>query len=313
MRRTLAKPLVSVIIPNYNYARYLPQALDGVLAQTYPHIEIIVVDDGSNDGTIAVLHSYGERIRWFQHQRQGVSTARNSGVHESRGELVAFLDADDVWLPMKVERQVQRFLEDPELGLVHCGWEAIDQVGSRFDAHVDGLEGWVAKDLLLLRRPAVVVVGSSAMVPRETFKQVNGFDTRLSTSSDWDFSYRVALQKRVGFVAQVLIQYRMHGTNMHSNIRVMEHDMLLAFSKAFSYANPEVEQLRRQSYGNLHMILSGSFFRAGLPYDCLRHLLKSLWLTPGNFTYVLKFPARWWRRIRFSRDTSHASQHKVSS
>jgi glycosyltransferase involved in cell wall biosynthesis len=289
-------PYVSVIIPNYNYARYLPQALDSVLAQTYPHLEIMVVDDGSTDESQALLRNYGEQIRWFQHHRQGVSAARNRGVKESSGELVAFLDADDVWLPTKLERQVQKFLEDRDLGLVHCGWEAIDKTGVPLDSHLDGLEGWVAKELLLLRRPAVLVVGSGAVVPRNTFEEIGGFDARLSTSADWDFSYRVAVRQRVGFVPDVLLQYRLHGTNMHANILVMEHDTLLAFSKAFSSGSREIQQLRRESYGNLHMILAGSFFRAGQKADFARHALKSLWLTPGNLRRLLGFPLRrYWK------------------
>jgi glycosyltransferase involved in cell wall biosynthesis len=285
-------PLVSVIIPNYNYAQYLPQALDSVVAQTYPNVEIIVVDDGSTDESHAILRKYRDRIRLFQQHREGVSVARNRGAQESKGELIAFLDADDLWLPTKLERQVAKFIEDPDIGLVHCGWEAIDKSGVVSDPHLDGMDGWVAKELLLLRRPAVHVVGSGAVVTRDVFEKIGGFDTRLSTSADWDFSYRVAISRRVAFVPEVLVQYRQHGTNMHANIRLMEHDTLLAFSKAFTSGNREIQQLRRQSYGNLHMILAGSFFRAGQKADFARHALKSLWLTPGNIKRLLGYPLR---------------------
>src|SRR5688572_24093435 len=95
-------PRVSAIIPNYNYAYYLPRAIDSVLAQTYPHVEIVVVDDGSTDNSETVLKSYGGRIRWLRQQNQGVAAARNHGVRETTGELVAFLDADDLWLPLKL-------------------------------------------------------------------------------------------------------------------------------------------------------------------------------------------------------------------
>src|SRR5215204_4807622 len=104
----MLNPLVSVIIPNYNYAQYLTQTLDSVLSQTYPHVEIIVVDDGSTDGSQEVLRNYTDRVTWFQQRREGVSVARNRGVQESHGQLIAFLDADDVWLPAKLERQVEK-------------------------------------------------------------------------------------------------------------------------------------------------------------------------------------------------------------
>ena len=286
----MANPLVSVIIPNYNYAQYLPQTLDSVLAQTYPHVEIIVVDDGSTDGSEAVLREYSDRVSSFQQQREGVSVARNLGVQKSSGQLIAFLDADDLWLPTKLERQVQKFMEDPDLGLVHCGWAAIDKHGKVSNPRLEGLEGWVAKELLMFRQ--AIHSSSGAVVTREVVEEIGGFDPRLSTSADWDFSYRVAIRRRVAFVPEVLFHYRLHGTNMSANIRLMEHDTLLAFSKAFNSGNKEIQQLRRQSYGNLHMILAGSFFRAGQRADFARHALKSLWLTPRSIKNLLGYPLR---------------------
>ncbi|MBA2734775.1 MAG: glycosyltransferase [Acidobacteria bacterium] len=308
----MVKPLVSVIIPNYNYARYLSQTINSVLAQLYPNIEIIVIDDGSTDGSQAVLREYGERIRWFQQGNEGVSMARNRGVQESRGEMVAFLDADDVWLPMKLERQVQRLVDEPDLGLVHCGYEEINETGDTLRSRLDGLEGWVAKEMLLFKRSAILAAGSGALVPRSTFDAVGGFDTRLSTAADWDFCYRVAVHQRVGFVPEALFQYRMHNVNMHANIGVMEHDMLIGYDKAFGRAAPEIHRLRRRSYGNLHMVLAGSFFRAGKRREFVRHAVKSLWLTPGNFKRVMGFPLRWWQRSRQSKVGSHPSAQSSS-
>src|SRR5438045_4325502 len=98
----MQKGLVSVVIPNYNYARYVGDAVDSVLGQTYADLEVIVVDDGSTDASRDVLLSYGDSVKTISQQNQGVSAARNNGVAASRGEFVAFLDADDLWLPEKV-------------------------------------------------------------------------------------------------------------------------------------------------------------------------------------------------------------------
>lgn len=299
----MAEPRVSVIIPNYNYAHYLPQAIESVLAQSYPRIETIVVDDGSTDNSRQVLEAYTGRVRCIQQQNQGVSAARNRGAQESSGELLAFLDADDVWLPKKVERQIERFQADPELGLVHCGVEEIDQTGSVLRLKLDGLEGWIARELLLFHQPAILGGGSGFMVSRKTFASVEGFDSRLSTSADWDFFYRVAVRQPVGFVPEVLLQYRTHNSNMHGNIRRMEHDMLLAYDKAFAQADSELRKLRRQCYGNLHMVLAGSFYTAGQYGSFLRHALKSLRLTPGNCSRLAGFPARRLRRLRGRRSS----------
>jgi len=285
-------PLVSVVIPNCNYGRYLGQAIESVLNQSYGRIEVLVVDDGSTDDSDMVARRYAERIRWIEQSRLGVSAARNRGARESKGELLAFLDADDLWLPAKLERQVQRFLDDPALGLVHCGSEDVTAEGLTIRRRVDGIEGWVAKDLLLLRRPVILGGGSSIVASRETFRAVGGFDERLSTSADWDFNYRVALRQRVGFVRDVLLKYRVHGSNMHANVRLMEHDMLLAFRKAFEAAPPDIERLRSRCYGNLHMTLAGSFYQAGLLREFAIHAARSLRYAPGNCTKLLGYPFR---------------------
>lgn len=305
-------PRVSAIIPNYNYAHYLARAIDSVLAQTYPHVEIVVVDDGSTDNSESVLRNYGRRIRLLRQQNQGVAAARNHGVRQTSGELVAFLDADDLWLPLKLERQVQRFLDDPELGLVHCGMEEVDHIGAPLRVRLDGLEGWVATELLLFKRGVILGGGSGLMVPRATFEAAEGFDTRLSTSADWDFFYRVAANHRVGFVPEPLVKYRIHTSNMHANIAAMEHDMMLGYEKAFNSDSAERHRLRRQCYGNLHLVLAGSYFRAGQSYDFARHALKSLWLTPRNLTRLLGFPLRHLRRRRLNVPSSEASLSNVS-
>src|SRR5437773_3781756 len=114
---------VSVVIPTYNYARYLPEAIDSALAQTHAPLEVIVVDDGSTDDTPRVLAVYGDRIRVIRQANRGPGAARNTGIAAARGEYVGFLDADDVWLPRKLELQMARFEADQGLGLVHCGAE----------------------------------------------------------------------------------------------------------------------------------------------------------------------------------------------
>ena len=110
-------PRVSVVIPAFNAARYIRDAVDSVLEQTLKNLEIIVVDDGSADDTHRVLAVYGERIRYLPQPNSGVSTARNRGIEAARGEFVAFLDADDYFLcPTKLEEQIARFESQPQLG-----------------------------------------------------------------------------------------------------------------------------------------------------------------------------------------------------
>ncbi len=283
-------PKVSVIIPNYNYSQYLREAIDSVLAQTVADIEIVVVDDGSTDRSKEILDSYGERISAVYQQNQGVSAARNHGVSLSRGEFVAFLDADDAWLSTKIERQLDLFESDPDLGLVHVGVVDVDGQGTELIKHTDGREGSVAQDLLCFDASVILGGGSGLMVPRRVFDEVGGFDTRLSTSADWDMFYQISHRYRVGFAPDVLLKYRVHGSNMHGNIGAMEHDMLIGFEKAF--ANGHDAAAREKCYGNLYKMLAGSYFRGGKYSDFARNAFLSIWNRPANLGYFLQFPLR---------------------
>ena len=111
------KPLVSCIVPVFNGERYLAEALDSILAQTYRPVDLIVVDDGSTDGTAQVAAGYGERITYLYQENSGPAAARNKGIDAAQGEFVAFLDADDVWHEEKLARQMVRFDARRELGV----------------------------------------------------------------------------------------------------------------------------------------------------------------------------------------------------
>lgn len=290
-------PSISAIIPNYNNARFLGDAVESVLSQTLPPREVIVVDDGSTDDSADVLARFGDRIRVIRQANGGVASARNAGAASASGDLLAFLDSDDTWLPTKLERQAERFADDPALGLVHCGHETIDASGAVLGRHVEGREGWVAEDLLLLR-PTIPAPGSTAVIPRSVFEAVGGFDPdrRLRPSEDYDLCVRIATRHRVGFVPEVLMRYRQHGSNAHRNVANMERAMLLIFAKVFRAPGSEFGRLRRRAYGNLHMVLAGSFFHARSPSGFARHALKGVWLTPRNGSRLLGYPARRLRR-----------------
>lgn len=288
----MIKGLVSVVIPNYNYAHYLSEAIDSVLAQTYSDIEIIVVDDGSRDSSRDVMVAYGERITAIFQQNQGVSAARNNGAAAGSGQYIAFLDADDAWLPTKIEKQISRSTADPSLGLVHVGVDEVDADGNLLLKRLEGSDGEALEDLLMLGRKGVLGGGSGLMVPRKIFDEIGGFDPRLSTSADYDFFVQVASRYKVGFVSEILLKYRIHGSNMHGNVKVMEHDMMIAFEKAFADARPEITALKRKAYGNLHQTLAGSYFVAGNYASLARHAAASVMNNPANIGKFLPFRSR---------------------
>ncbi|MGF1498538.1 MAG: glycosyltransferase family 2 protein [Elainellaceae cyanobacterium] len=211
-------PLVSVIIPAYRCDRYIAQAVDSVLHQTYPATEVIVVDDGSPDNTAQVLAPYGDRIRYVKQKNQGVAIARNHGIQLARGELVAFLDADDYFLPHKLADQVAVFSAQPDLGLVHSGWRRVSSAGEPLmevtpwkTVPTLDLEHW------LRWKP---VLPSAMMFQRSWLERAAGFDPRFPPAEDTDLVLRLAAMGcRAAWLKQVTVCYRQHEQSaMHKGL-----------------------------------------------------------------------------------------------
>ena len=205
--------LVSVIIPVYNSSKYIQKAIDSVLAQTYNNYEIIVVDDGSTDNTKAILEQYKDKIHYIYQENQGSAAARNTGIKLAQGELVAFLDADDLWsMPEKLEKQVACFAADPDLGGVNTGWRIIDGAGK----HLKTVQPWhKAPTLDLETWLKKKCVRTSAMIfRREWLEKVGGFDPEIRQSHDVDLILRLSLAGcKTIWLKEETVCYRQHGEN----------------------------------------------------------------------------------------------------
>jgi O-antigen/teichoic acid export membrane protein/glycosyltransferase involved in cell wall biosynthesis len=200
-------PAVSVVIATHNYGRYLRAALDSALGQTFRDTEIIIVDDGSTDDTAAVVRPYGRNARVAYHQldRRGQPRAKNFGIQMSRAPLVAFLDADDIWLPEKLERQVLLLDADPEVGMVYSRRLLMDEEGWELEYKQPQLyRGWVLPRIFRNN----FVCFSSSVVRRSVFEAVGAFDEGIGLAIDYDLWLRVALHYRVDYVDAPLVRYR---------------------------------------------------------------------------------------------------------
>ena len=290
-----AYPLVTVVIPNYNCGRFLADAVDSVLQQTYTRCEIVVVDDGSTDDSRDVARRYGDRLRVVTQANQGVSAARNTGIAHARGELVAFLDADDLWKPEKLARQVPLFA-NPAVGIVYCGLEYVDESLRPLGTNLTGRRGSVLREIALLRGTVVLAGGSTAVARRVCFDEAGGFDREMSTAADWDMWRRIACRWEVDVVREPLMRYRMRPASMHRNIAVFEHDMLHGFAQMFADpAAREVWPLRRRAYANLYLMLSGSHLEAGHTGQAIAYAWRSIAWSPASLGYIAALP---WRRLR---------------
>jgi glycosyltransferase involved in cell wall biosynthesis len=224
---------VSVVIPAYNYARFLPEAIDSVLRQEYPLFEVIVVNDGSTDNTVEILTGYGERVRAIHQANAGLPAARNTGIRAARFPFVAFLDADDVWLPAMLSGGMATFgrLSD-EFAIVACDEEVMDAAGKvkpmrRFDP--DWAREITVRDILIQTRfaPSAVIAKKAAL------EECGGFDPILRSSEDRDMWVRVAARRRVFRTSEVRVRIRKHGGNMSQHADRMKANMILVIRKAW--------------------------------------------------------------------------------
>lgn len=285
---------VAVVIPAYNGARFLRPAIESALNQTQPPSEIVLVDDGSTDETAEIAGCYSE-ITVLRQERAGVAAARNAGAAATTSPILAFLDADDVWRPTKLERQAEVLASESSVALVHVGVADVDANGRALREHLVGASGNVATRMLAFEEPVILGGGSGAVIRRSSFDEVGGFDNSLSTSADWDLYYRIACRHTVAFVPEVLLDYRIHDSNMHANVEVMERDMLRAFDKALALAD---RRTRRRAYGRLHLVLAGSYFRKHALKHWARHQLKAAALAPDTLVHAALLPVRAVRRAR---------------
>jgi glycosyltransferase involved in cell wall biosynthesis len=200
-------PVVSVIIPTYNYAHFLPGALESVLSQTVSDLEVIVVDDGSTDNTADVMRPYlaDPRVRFQPIPHAGVSAAKNTGIRLSRAPLVGFLDSDDLWLPTKLARQLALFQADPELGVAYTRRLLINPAGQAvFYQQPVFHRGMILEPLFQTN----FVCQSSALVRRAVLDDVGVFDERYPPVEDYDLWLRVAARYRFDYVDEPLVKYR---------------------------------------------------------------------------------------------------------
>ena len=290
-------PAVTVVIPAYNAAATLAPALESVLAQTYDDFEVIVVDDGSTDGTASVAAGFGSPVRCIRTENGGVSRARNRGLEEAEGALVAFLDADDLWRPDKLARQVPALADRPGAGISTAGSQKVDEHLAPLGAVPAGAPGDPCEALLL--KSMVLGQISSALVRRKMALEVGGFDARLSQCADWDFFLRLAVRTEFAVIAQPLVLYRVAASAMSSDIPLLERDTFAVLDRFFaSEAAGPYMGLRRHSYGNHWMILSGSYLQAGDTRSALRCMLNGVRLHPASAVRPLGLPLRRLRRSR---------------
>ncbi len=277
------EPLISAVIPTYNYGRFVGDAVRSVLEQTYANREVIVVDDGSTDDTRARLAPYLDRIRYVYQENQGLSAARNTGIRTATGDWIALLDSDDLWHSRKLELQVRYLRAHPEVGLLGSdhvydlagGWPQVPDDG-------EATAGDITLDELVM---STRFSPSSALIRKDCFEQVGLFDTNLRSAEDRDMWVRLACRVPVRKLRLPLCCYRLHGASMSTAAARMEENELKVLRKAFA----GVPELRRRFFFK-RKTFAFAAYQAAYMYGAARswrpavgRVLRSLLLWPVPF------------------------------
>lgn len=277
-------PLVSVIIPTYNHAKYVCRAINSVLEQTYKNYEIIVVDDGSTDDTREVLEPYMDKIKYIYQENKGLAASRNTGIRAAKGDCLQFLDADDIILPQGLDIQVKFLKTHPDVDVVACRNRRVDAAGRLLLEQRRYVKKRIMfKDLVLTNRFAV----NGLLLRRKCFTSAGFFDESLKSCEDWDMWLRIAAQNH-RFLAHnhVLAQCYHYPSTMSQNASRMCDNRLTVLNKVF--ANPDLDEeifpLKKRAYIIALIQCIRRFYINNILEEGRKHFIKAIKLDPSPLT-----------------------------
>ncbi|MCF6155437.1 MAG: glycosyltransferase [Candidatus Brocadia sp.] len=286
------RSLVSVIVPTYNCARFLPGSLGSVLSQTYDFYEIIVVDDGSTDNSKEVLNPFMQKIRYIKlEQNRGLPTARNVGIQSARGKYIAFLDADDLWLPEKLQADMEHFDKHQDIGMVYSKQINMDEKGYALDGCS---KRRLPSDNIFIRlfSEQNFIIASSVVVRKDVFATTGLFDEQLFNCQDWDMWLRIAFYFKVSGINKPLVKYRHNPLSLSKNRNNVLKYQKLVIDKTYNTFNDKEFGISEKLYKKR---LASHYAKTGRYY--LR--IGNKRLANENFRLSLKYDPLNLRTLRY--------------
>jgi glycosyltransferase involved in cell wall biosynthesis len=289
----MSNPKVSVVIPVYNGDRFVAGAIESGLAQTYRNFELVIVNDGSTDESREKILPYFDlpNVRYIEQQNKGVAAARNAAIRNATGELIAFLDQDDLWLPDKLELQVSYLQYHPNVPLVHANVACIDDAGQEVDFHWDTqVEGMCFRELFARNRIAVLTV----LVRKDCLQEVGPLNEKLSGVDDYELWLRIARRFPIGHMDDVVAHYRFHDRNVSRDSFDMTFRDLGAIQSIVDNFPDVYETLGarivKQRLAQLHFELGGWYMWKSHDFArAKRHFYEAIKLRPMHIPSFRRF------------------------
>ena len=278
------KPLISVVITAYNVESFIVQSIVSALNQTCTNLEVIVVDDGSKDGTVKAVEQFDDaRLRLIQKENGGCASARNAGVEVARGDFISFLDGDDFWMLNKLERELKCFESHPHADLVFSLSLIVDEHGESLGILKSNTHRSFSFDDLLVENP--IGNGSAVLIKKKALDQAGLFDESLPASSDTDMWLRIARLNNENFIClpQIFTCYRRRASQTTSDYRRMEKSYELILAKARLIAPNVSRGLERRSRCNANRYHAYIAYEEGDLKAARRQLLRSFMSAPVSF------------------------------
>ena len=299
-------PIVDIIVPAYNAARFLPSALDSVGAQTFSDWRILLVNDGSTDNTDEIVAHYqeqfGEKLKYIKQANAGLPAARNAAIRNSSSEFLALLDADDIWLPLRLEESLKSFSHRPQAGLSYGMVDLMDQDGNILqwkDRRQKNAEGWIATAIYTrrLNLPCPTIT-----FRRQCIEDVGLFDETMRATEDRDMWLRIALKYEVRFVEKVIACYRRSPASISSDLNRMRVAQLQFVEK--HYRKPGCGAWPRQvAHSVIHRQQAEELIQRNQPWHSIKHAFHALVLNPldGSNLQALGSVLRKWPKASAQR------------
>jgi glycosyltransferase involved in cell wall biosynthesis len=281
VEQNIFRPLVSIVTPSLNQAQFITQTIESVLSQTYSPLEYWVIDGGSTDGTLEILHDYRDRLRWISEPDNGQAAAINKGWRLTRGEIIAYLNADDAYLPSAITHAVQYLSAHPQVDAVYGDCDYVDEQGKFIRAYPTSPYNYAE----LVRSTLDYIPQPSMFVRRRAAKKIGYLDETLHCALDFDCWLRLGRHYAIAYLPQRLATLRLHpAAKSLKQLARFASELIRIYHNLFSLPDlpPPIRRLRREAMSNIYYRASSCAFWGGDHWNASRYALIGWGYAPLN-------------------------------